>query len=219
MTIDLYYLPPSPPSRAVILLAKALGIHLNLKVIDVSKGEQLSPEFIKINPQHTLPTIDDNGFILTESRAIMGYLVDKYAKNDSLYPKDPKQKALVDEKLYFDLTRLYYNIFNAYIFVTFGMSNVVDEDKVKQIERAFEMLNIYLGTSEFVAGENLTIADFSIVISVGLAEIFGFDITAYDNVVSWYERCKEALEKYGYEQVNAPAQLLGEWFRANLEAV
>lgn len=48
MTIDLYYLPPSPPSRAVILLAKALGIHLNLKVIDVSKGEQLSPEFIKV---------------------------------------------------------------------------------------------------------------------------------------------------------------------------
>ncbi|XP_044596244.1 glutathione S-transferase 1-1-like [Cotesia glomerata] len=215
MTIDLYYLSLSPPSRAVILLTKALGIHLNLKVIDVSKGEQYKSKFIKVNPQHTVPTIDDNGFILTESRAIMGYLVDKYAKNDSLYPKDPKQRGIVDERLYFDLTRLYYNIFNAYIFVAFGMSNSVDDDKVKQIARGFEILNTYLENSEFVAGENLTIADFSIVISVGLAEIFGFDITAYDNVVDWYNRCKEALEKYGYEKVNAPAELLGEWFRAN----
>lgn len=47
----------------------------------------------------------------------MGYLVDKYAKNDSLYPKDPKQRGIVDERLYFDLTRLYYNIFNAYVII------------------------------------------------------------------------------------------------------
>lgn len=64
------------------------------------------------------------------------------------------------------------------------MSKVVDEDKVKQIERAFEMLNIYLGTSEFVAGENLTIADFSIVISVDLAEVCQF------NVCLKYEKSK-----------------------------
>uniref|UniRef100_A0A6V7LSN4 GST C-terminal domain-containing protein n=1 Tax=Bracon brevicornis TaxID=1563983 RepID=A0A6V7LSN4_9HYME len=46
----------------------------------------------------------------------------------------------------------------------------------------------------------------------------GFDIARYDNVASWYERCKEVLEKYGWEEVNTPAQALGEWYRANLKA-
>lgn len=51
------------------------------------------------------------------------------------------------------------------------MSNSVDDDKIKEVARAFEILNRYLEISEFVAGENLTIADISIVISVGLAEV------------------------------------------------
>ncbi|XP_015114562.1 glutathione S-transferase 1-1 [Diachasma alloeum] len=217
MTIDLYYFPLSPPVRAVILLAKALGIHLNLKVIDVTKGEQHDPEFVKISPQHTIPTIDDHGFILSESRAIMAYLVNKYAKNDSLYPKDPKEKGIVDERIYFDISKLWMGIFNTYIPVIFGMTDEVSEESIAGIERAFEILNTFLEGNDFVAGDHLTIADFSIAISTHFAEMVGFDIARYDNVAEWYERCKETLEKYGFEEVNTPALVLGEWYRANLK--
>ena len=41
------------------------------------------------------------------SRAIQIYLADTYGDNDSLYPKDPQQRALVDRMLYFDMTKLY----------------------------------------------------------------------------------------------------------------
>uniref|UniRef100_A0A0C9RNV6 GstD1_3 protein n=1 Tax=Fopius arisanus TaxID=64838 RepID=A0A0C9RNV6_9HYME len=217
MPIDLYYFPPSPPVRAVILLSKALGIHLNLKVIDVTKGEQLDPEYLKINPQHTIPTIDDHGFILSESRAIMAYLVNKYAKNDSLYPKDPKGKGIVDERLYFDISTLWMRLFNAYVPVIFGMTDEVTEESIQGIERAFEILNAFLEGNDFVAGDHLTIADFSIAISTHFAEMLGFDIGRYDNVSGWYERCKDCLEKYGFEEVNTPALALGEWYRANLK--
>ena len=105
--MDFYMLPGSAPCRAVQLTAIALGVKLNEKLLQLHLGEQLTPEFIKvkfssgesydkefylkmfvilkINPQHVIPTLVDNGFALWESRAIMTYLVDKYGKpNDTL---------------------------------------------------------------------------------------------------------------------------------------
>lgn len=112
--VDLYYYNPSAPCRAVVMTAKVLGVELNLKTLDLMKGEQMSPEFLKINPQHNVPTINDAGFILTESRAIIQYLANKYAKDESLYPKVPKERALVDQRLYFD-SGTYYAAFGDYV--------------------------------------------------------------------------------------------------------
>ena len=104
--IDLYYMEASPPCRSVMMTAKLVGVELNLKKLDLMANEHMKPEFLKINPQHNIPTIDDNGFYLNESRAICAYLVNKYGKNDTLYPKDAAARALVDQRLYFDMTRL-----------------------------------------------------------------------------------------------------------------
>lgn len=73
--------------------------------------EQLKEDFIRINPQHTVPTLDDDGFILTESRAIALYLVEKYFPDGhSLYPKDMNQRALINQRLQFDCGTLYPRI-------------------------------------------------------------------------------------------------------------
>jgi glutathione S-transferase len=48
MPIDLYYFLASPPCRTVMLVAKALKIELNLKVIELSKGDNRTPEFLKV---------------------------------------------------------------------------------------------------------------------------------------------------------------------------
>lgn len=56
-----------------------------------------------MNPQHTIPTlVDDDGFTIWDSHAIMIYLVSKYAKDDSLYPTDLKKRALIDQRLHFE---------------------------------------------------------------------------------------------------------------------
>lgn len=57
-----------------MMLAAALKIDFNKKYVDLMKGGCDTPEFKKINLQHTVPTIVDNGFTLWESRAILGYL-------------------------------------------------------------------------------------------------------------------------------------------------
>lgn len=66
MTVDFYYMPESPPCRAVELAADKLGLKLNKKRLDLSKGEHLTEAFLKINPQHTVPTIVDGDLVLYE---------------------------------------------------------------------------------------------------------------------------------------------------------
>ena len=121
MPIDLYHMDLSAPCRAVRLTAKMVGVELNLKELNLMAGEQMNPDFIKINPQHNIPTIDDNGFYLNESRAICGYLVHEYAKDDTLYPKEAKKRALVDQRLYFDMGVFYQRFGLVYV----SISNIV----------------------------------------------------------------------------------------------
>jgi glutathione S-transferase len=52
--MDFYYLPPSPPSRAVLLLAKRLGIEFNLKTINIIAGEHLTPEFAQVRRSNNI---------------------------------------------------------------------------------------------------------------------------------------------------------------------
>ena len=49
MAFDLYVFSVSPGSRAVLVLAKHLGLEVNVKEVDLLKGEQLSEEFIKVS--------------------------------------------------------------------------------------------------------------------------------------------------------------------------
>ncbi|XP_076241614.1 glutathione S-transferase 1-1-like [Calliopsis andreniformis] len=218
MPIDFYYFPPSPPSRSVLLLAKAIGVHLNMKMVNVFKGEHLKPDYLKVNPQHAVPAIDDNGFILYESRPIMGYLVSKYAKNDSLYPRDPKQRGLVDQRLYFDIGTLYDSIFTCYFPVVRGNASSIREEDQKAVEKSCELLNRFLEDGNFVAGDTLTIADFTISTSICLLQNFDFDIGRYDNIAAWYNRCKEILDKFGFEEVHAAGtKMFTEMYRANLK--
>ena len=59
MGVDIYGIKPSPPCRAVFLVAKAIGLDCNLKVVNLEKGEQMTPEFLKMNPAHTVPVLVD----------------------------------------------------------------------------------------------------------------------------------------------------------------
>lgn len=66
MSCDFYYLLLSPFCRSAMLTAKAVGVKLNLKEVDLFKGEHLKPEFVALNPQHIVPTLVDDDFVLWE---------------------------------------------------------------------------------------------------------------------------------------------------------
>ena len=59
-----------------------------------------------MNPAGQIPAINDNGFCLSESLAIVQYLCNKYAPDSPLYPKDPQKRAQVERLIYFNFTNL-----------------------------------------------------------------------------------------------------------------
>lgn len=199
MSVDLYYVPASAPCRSVLLAANAVGVKLNLKLLNLLKGEQLTPDFLKINPQHSVPTLDDNGFHLSESRAILAYLVERYAKDDSLYPKDPKKRAVVNQMLYFDATTLWQRTINYYVPIVFDGAEP-DPAKYSKLELGYQILDKYLEDQAWAAGDQLTIADFSLVASVSTIEVVRFDIAKYPNVSKWLAKAKKTIPKY--EELN-----------------
>ncbi|XP_021941262.1 uncharacterized protein LOC110840492 [Zootermopsis nevadensis] len=197
MTVDLYYSLASPPSRSVLLVARALGVDLNLKDTSVKDNENRTPEFLKINPQHCIPTLVDNGFALWESRAILGYLVDQYGKDDSLYPRDPKQRAVVNHRLFFDIDIIFPRLKEYFTFVKEGKTP--DADAAAKVEETFEFLNKFLEGRDWLAGSKITIADFAVVVNVSIMEVFKADISKFQNVTRWLAKAKKTIE--GYDEI------------------
>ncbi|KAH8383414.1 hypothetical protein KR009_008474 [Drosophila setifemur] len=210
--MDLYNFPGAPASRAIQMTAKALGVELNSKFINTMEGDQLKPEFVKINPQHTIPTLVDNGFAIWESRAIVVYLVEKYGKPSSaLYPKDPQKRAVINQRLYFDMGVLYDAIYK-YFFAIFRTGQLGDQESLDRVNTAFGFLNSFLEGQDFVAGNELSVADIFILATVSTVEMFTFDFSKYPNVEKWYKNAPKATPGWAenLESLNQAKKFLEE---------
>ncbi|ASJ73183.1 glutathione S-transferase family protein [Granulosicoccus antarcticus] len=95
----LYHHPMSTNARRVLMTAEHLGIKLDLVLVDLAKAEQNAPEFLKLNPNQRIPVLEDEGFVLWESYAIMQYLAD-ITLGQTVYPVDPKARADVNRWLF-----------------------------------------------------------------------------------------------------------------------
>lgn len=190
----------SPPCRAALLAGKAVGVDLELRVVNIMAGENRTPEYLEMNPRHTIPVLDDDGFYLSESRAIMCYLVDKYgADDDQLLPKDPQQRAGVLEKLMFDQD-LWARVLGHYTFAWIFLGGEKDESKLQAVHDAFGFLDKYLESSDWVAGDNMTLADLALAVTVNQTETaFGYSLEPYPNITRWLETCKSDIP--GFEDI------------------
>jgi glutathione S-transferase len=90
--MKLYALPPSPRAFKVIALKNHLGIECEMQLVDLSKGDQLSPNYIAMNPNGKVPVLEDDGFVRWESNAILFYLASR-KPHSGLWPTAPKDQA------------------------------------------------------------------------------------------------------------------------------
>lgn len=196
MAIDLYFTAGSAPCRVVLLVAAALDLQLNLKPLNLWEGEQLQADFLKLNPQHTVPTIVDEGFPLWESRAISRYLVNKYGgDSSSLYPKDLMARALVDQRLDFDIGTLYPRFAQYFYPQVFGGAKP-DAASLKKLEEALVFLNAFLEGQKYVTGDVLTIADLSLVATISTIDAAEISLKSYPNVEKWFDLMKTTAPDY-----------------------
>ncbi|KAH8357181.1 hypothetical protein KR084_008261, partial [Drosophila pseudotakahashii] len=214
-SMDFYYMSGSSGCRTVIMVAEALGLELNKKFVNTMEGDQLKPEFVKLNPQHTIPTLVDNGFAIWESRAIAVYLVEKYGKDDSLFPKDPKKQAVVNQRLYFDMGTL-SDAFAKYYYPFFRTGKLGSDEDLKRIETAFGFLDTFLEGQEYVAGDQLTVADIAILANVSTYEVTEFDFSKYSNVVRWYANAKKVTP--GWDENVKGLEMMKSFFESKIAA-
>src|SRR6202521_3689930 len=90
--MKLYVFPPSPRAMKVVALAEHLQLEHETRLVDLTKGEQMKPEFTALNPNQRMPVLEDDGFVLWESNAILQYLASKKPAAD-LWPSDPRRQA------------------------------------------------------------------------------------------------------------------------------
>lgn len=163
----------------------------SFSLVNTFASEQLTPQYIKLNPQHTVPTLDDNGQVLGDSHAIVTYLVQKYGgtKYASLCPTEPFARALVDHRLHLDNGTL-FNRFGKLVGPVFrGKATELDPEGIKSIQESLDFLEVFLSKDNYVAGSNLTVADFSCVTTVTIILlIVPYEESRYPKLLAWIDR-------------------------------
>uniref|UniRef100_T1J4X3 ER membrane protein complex subunit 4 n=1 Tax=Strigamia maritima TaxID=126957 RepID=T1J4X3_STRMM len=193
-TITLHFFHASPPSRNVLLTLKALNLEATMIEVDFfGKQEHLQPDFLKLNPAHTLPTLLDGKICLWESRSIMRYLVSMYPnKKYNLYPTSLKERAHVDKMLDFDLGTLYRSIeiyFEVYMFT----ETEPDQNKLTKVKHNIKIFEEILKKNAYAAGNKLTIADISLSVTMTTIDALLIDYSECQHINKWMKKIKSEL--------------------------
>lgn len=213
----LYGVPFSQPVRAVtwLLLYKQLAFEMVL-INPGSKGETGSrhPNFLAKNPGGTIPTIEEpgTGFTLGEAHAIMCYLSNRHGWHD-VYPTDPQARAKVDWYLHFH----HRNVREASIGMVapkirkdLNIPEATQKSAQAILGRALKTLeSTWLAQSQFLAGPQLTLADFAAYVEIGqLQPCFTnlHDFADFPNVRRWLADMKQVD---GHHDVHAVMTALG----------
>jgi glutathione S-transferase len=192
--MKLYMNPLSPNVRRVRLTAAVLGLPLEEKWLDFTKGEHKNPEYLALNPSGAVPTLVDGDFALTESRAIMQYLASK--KPDSgLLPRDEQARAEVTRWQFWDAShfspQLGTLVFEKVIKAMMGIGEP-DQRKIQEAITSFRrfaaVLDGRLDGKQYVVGNSLTIADLTIAASLMYAKRTGAPLGEFPNIQSWFSR-------------------------------
>lgn len=165
------------------------------------------PSLIQINPQHTVPTLVDEGEAIWDSHAICAYLVDKYGQGeDSLYPSDLIQRARVQQRLHFDSGVLFSALRAANVSIFLGGSEV-PEEALNAISAGYDLLETFLETDEYLVGNSLTVADFCCITSITTMDYHvPIEADKYPKILAWIERVSTL--PYFYEINTEPVETL-----------
>ncbi|MGH8314182.1 MAG: glutathione S-transferase family protein [Steroidobacterales bacterium] len=212
--MKLYYHPVSTTCRPIMLLAAECGIALDYELVDLFTGAHHQPSFAEINPSHQVPVLEDEGFRLTESSAILKYLAEK--EKVSAYPMGARERARVNERLDWFNTGFYrdfcYGFVYPQIFATMKRSDDVVQAATIAYgrEKALGWLkcldhSLIGPRNKYLCGDSITLADYLGSIMALSLDAIGGNFNSYPNISRWlgnmkalpsWTRVNEAFYKY-----------------------
>ena len=201
--IKLYGYPRSRSTRVVWMLEE-LDIDYEFVKIELLEGAGQSADYLKVHADGKVPAIDDEGFVLTESAAIVTYLGDKYPAANLVPKPRTQQRAKYDEWCFFVLTELEQPLW------TIGKHTFVfPEDKrvpeILDIARweflkACKVLETKMVANKFALGDSFTAIDILVAHTLRWAQAFGVptgskELDAYRERISSRDSFDKVLNK------------------------
>lgn len=177
--IDLYYWT-TPNGHKVSILLEETGLPYKIHPVNITKNEQFTPEFLKINPNNKIPAIKDKDIAIFESGAVLMYLARKAGK------------FLGDETK--TLPWLFWQVGGLGPMMGQAMHfNVFAKEKIpyainrykEEVERLFKVADTELKTHKYLGGDEYTIADIAAYPWIVPHEKLGLSLSNYPSLKAW----------------------------------
>ena len=187
--LKIYWSPLSTPANKVRMCANLLGIEYESVTVDLRGGEQKKPEYLEISPFGKVPAIDDDGYRLFESNAIVKYLCRR--EDSPLYPTALQAQGRVDAWCDFAASMLTPAMgrifFNKILAPMLGMESNQESlnDGLRFVGNYLPVLEKQLASQANLASDALTIADLAVLNGFDLSEICEVDISAAPRLCEW----------------------------------
>ena len=189
--IELYYWP-TPNGHKITIMLEECELPYAIKYVNIGKGDQFAPDFLKISPNNRMPAIidpqgpDGSAISVFESGAILQYLG---RKTDMFYPNDERARVEVDQWLMWQMGGLGPMAGQAHHFrqyapekIEYGINRYSDE-----CNRLYGVMNTRLQTRDYLAGD-YSIADMASYPWVRPYKRQGQDLADFPYLKAWYER-------------------------------
>lgn len=192
--IELFFWP-TPNGYKIVIMLEECGLPYVIRMVDITKGNQFDPAFLKVAPNSRIPAIiDPDGpegkpISIFESGAILQYLGRKTGK---LYPKDERSRVEVDQWLHWQIGGLGPMAGQAHHFrqyapkkIRYGIDRYTDE-----VNRLYGVLNHRLADRDYLV-KHYSIADIASQPWVRMYRRQGQDMTEFSHLEAWLLRIKE----------------------------
>ncbi|HAS8439894.1 TPA: glutathione S-transferase [Vibrio vulnificus] len=203
--IKLYRNPLSGHCHRVELMLSLLDIPYETIDLDMANGAHKAPGYLKISPFGQVPAIDDNGFTLADSNAIITYLEKKYNDGYDWYPQDPVKAAEVQRWLSVAAGEIAYGPCAVRLVKVFGVDLDYDVAK-KKTDALFAVIEQLLNTRPYLAGEAITLADVAGYSYISHVPEGGVSLQPYPAIRAWLERIEAHPRFVGMKRTPVPAQ-------------
>lgn len=193
MSIVFYYSPMSSATRVHWALEE-LDVAYEKVKIDLSKGEQRKPDFLKLNPNGKVPTMVIDGQPLFESLAMLLHLAEVYGVDKGLFPASGRDRidafkwmAWGSVTLAEAVGRFMRNTDKRW--PPEQQNAIVAELARKELDELMAILDAALLGHSFLLGDSFSIADCGVATLAAYIGRSGIDLSAHANVVAWIGRC------------------------------
>ncbi|OOG62491.1 thiol:disulfide oxidoreductase [Rhodanobacter sp. B04] len=200
--IELHYWP-TPNGHKITMFLEEAGLPYEIRPVNIGKGEQFRPEFLRISPNNRMPAIVDHApadggapISVFESGAILQYLAEKSGR---FLPTDPRGRTAVMEWLFWQVGGLGPMLGQNHHFNRYAPEKIpyAIDRYVNETHRLYGVLDRRLDGQTYIAGTEYTIADMAAYPWIVPHQAQGMTLEEFPHLMRWFElvRARAATER------------------------